>query len=438
MYNVFLIGQCNLSCGYCFAEEWIDHHPKRKPISQGKVRKISLPDFEQVLAFLLNSQVSVVSLIGGEPTLHPDFSTLVKLALEMGFTVSVKSNATWSEKVMGEVDCLPVESLHFLLNVNPPSFLGPKLWQRVVRNVDRLNGRPVDFQFNVDGGDFEAAYLFDLAESCGSNKIVWSLSSMVKGEVLSNPGEIRARYSKRLLSFVLEAAQRGFRTVGVHGVTPCMFSEPDYRTILAHGGRLEATCQPVFDILPDLEVLFCFPMKRYFGEKYLYHYRDLQALNMEFLETLAFMRSDLFPLPECVECPYLLSQECHGGCIAQHLKDYAGPEIIDQRFYEYIPRVNPKFWIEPASDHRNKASLDEALLKDISTGSIYPIDKNFSQFLQAMDGRHSFGELYRTFFNRGGPKETTGTSYKELVTQLLKREVIFLEPYHKIAPERSS
>jgi len=305
MYNIILSGQCNLRCDYCFARERLDASSQQARATGGPNPTMNLGDYARVLAFLKASKVPVVSLLGGEPSLHPDFAAFVDMALKEGFVVSIKSNATWKEKILKEIRLFPNEGVHYLLNINNPRTLGEQLWMQVSENVRQVKDRDVDFQLNIDRPGFEYAYLLELARETRPQKIVWSLSNLVKGtgaDSFADPLAVRAKFSKRILDFVVEAGKEGIQTLGVHGITPCMFAEQDYQVLLASGGRLESTCRPVFDILPDLSVLFCFPVGEYFGRKQLENYRNLQELNMDFMEALAFLRSASYPLAECFDC----------------------------------------------------------------------------------------------------------------------------------------
>ena len=71
MPNIAFINYCNLSCPYCFANEFIEE--KKQLISEEQLKKI--------LNFLkLNKQNQAkIGIIGGEPTLHPDFKKLLLL-----------------------------------------------------------------------------------------------------------------------------------------------------------------------------------------------------------------------------------------------------------------------------------------------------------------------------------------------------------------------
>ena len=431
MYNLFLLGRCNLRCSYCFAEGYRTDlgGPKQQDGGAGGV--MSPDTYARILDFLKESGVPIVSLIGGEPTLHPEFIPFVTLALQKGLAVSVKTNAFWGEKVAGEILRLPVEEIHYLLNINSPRALGARRWQRVAENARRMRGRNVDFQFNIYGPDFSWDEFLGLAKAVRPNRIVWSLSNMVKGEgdgFPAGPLAVRETYSKRILAFVAAAGAAGIPTVGVHGITPCMFSEEDYRLLSASGGTLEPVCRPVFDILPDLSVLYCFPMADHIGSRRLADYHDLRELNLAFLEETAYRRSDAFPFDKCFDCDYSRRLVCDGGCLARNLDRLGASSSGEDRFFDRIPVRTQAFRLEK--------DAEVTLLVNADSGDRYPVDPPLVALLEAADGHNTLGALRRLAFGRFDGNPRTEEVFREVVTDFLARGVLALRPYREAGKPR--
>lgn len=97
-----LTGKCQLKCTHCFA----DSGP------QGSHGLMQLADWQRVITELAQFGVEMVQFIGGEPTLHPHFQTLVRFALGLGLEVEVFSNlARRITPELWEVFSLPGVSL---------------------------------------------------------------------------------------------------------------------------------------------------------------------------------------------------------------------------------------------------------------------------------------------------------------------------------------
>lgn len=72
MSNIAIVNYCNLRCEYCFADDMI----KNDNLT------MSIENYENLLNFILKNPFDTVGIIGGEPTLHPQFSDIIKLTKE--------------------------------------------------------------------------------------------------------------------------------------------------------------------------------------------------------------------------------------------------------------------------------------------------------------------------------------------------------------------
>lgn len=85
--TVFLTG-CNLRCPYCHNPELVLPQDSKKYISEGELFK-----------FLVSrkGKLDGVCITGGEPTLYPNLTNLIRRIREMGFLVKLDSNGTAPE-----------------------------------------------------------------------------------------------------------------------------------------------------------------------------------------------------------------------------------------------------------------------------------------------------------------------------------------------------
>ena len=82
--------RCNRSCGFCFNR------------TMPPVPDMALADFKHLLAILKPLQVKTIDIMGGEPTLHDDITSLVRHTVQQGYRVNVSSNGTDTD-VLGEL-----------------------------------------------------------------------------------------------------------------------------------------------------------------------------------------------------------------------------------------------------------------------------------------------------------------------------------------------
>ena len=77
--NWHITRRCNYKCKFCFSQN-LDEEVT------------SLERAEEILQYLRRMGMEKINFVGGEPTLHPLFLDIVKLAKGMGFVVSIVSN----------------------------------------------------------------------------------------------------------------------------------------------------------------------------------------------------------------------------------------------------------------------------------------------------------------------------------------------------------
>ena len=83
MTNLMLTSRCNLSCDFCFA---IDIMGGNSGLD------ISFNTFQKYVDHLDRSGLGQVRLLGGEPTLHPEFPRFLDYSRSRGKTVLIFSN----------------------------------------------------------------------------------------------------------------------------------------------------------------------------------------------------------------------------------------------------------------------------------------------------------------------------------------------------------
>jgi Fe-coproporphyrin III synthase len=107
--NVFfhILTQCNLTCRHCYIN----------PEQQGKelIPLSTIKDWLQV--FSKKKEAVNVIFLGGEPTLHPDLSSAIKKARELGFgSVTVDTNGYLFNNILDRITPDEVEYFSFSLD----------------------------------------------------------------------------------------------------------------------------------------------------------------------------------------------------------------------------------------------------------------------------------------------------------------------------------
>ena len=95
---------------YCFARDAFNGGS----FTQGH---ISLDTFERALDFLERSEIDQVRLLGGEPTLHPQFEQLIRRVMERGMNLLIFSNGQMPDNARQCLTETPGDRVRILVNL---------------------------------------------------------------------------------------------------------------------------------------------------------------------------------------------------------------------------------------------------------------------------------------------------------------------------------
>jgi len=66
--NILITSSCNLNCPYCFA--------KTVKEDNSIIKFMPVEEFDSILNWCRNLNIKEVSILGGEPTIHPNFNQI--------------------------------------------------------------------------------------------------------------------------------------------------------------------------------------------------------------------------------------------------------------------------------------------------------------------------------------------------------------------------
>ncbi len=302
MANVSLTLACQNSCEYCFARDL----PSRVPISSSSMERSRFMD---VLALLERSGIDQLRLLGGEPTLHPEFSSYVEEALRRGMRILVFSNGQIREPVLRVLESIEPRRLTVLINIASDPTL------RLDEVIDRL-GERVILGTTLIGKRAEVSHLERAVDLHRAVKAV--RLGMALPEVDGTNAFVRPKHYPEIGQSVAAIEERlSRRGVAVRldcGFVPCMF--PEGRIPASRGGEkpVGLCCGPVPDILPDGSLIPCYPLARIC--------RMDSASGSNALGAIEAMGRQLAPYRvvgvyrECGRCDWRTVGACAGGCLA--------------------------------------------------------------------------------------------------------------------------
>lgn len=322
MSHVMLTRVCNLNCPYCFANEVINE----------KSDFISMDDFNTAKEFILTGGDSI-GLIGGEPTIHPNIEDIMQNVIDDTRirSCTVFTNGINLDKIIYK---FTNEKFGTLINVNSPNIMGERKYNTMLENLDLIHnkfslGHRVSFGYNIHGADFDYDYIIELCKKYKKSRLRISIC------VPNNP-EFRDLDSLQWFRLVRPRLFEFFQALYDNKIIPhydcnylpiCVPTVEDKELLLkilqlskemnAPTNLLSTccTCNPVIDILPDLQAVRCFGMSEHLKAN-IRDFRTSAELRAYFATEIDSFRFNTVGNEECQECPKRVIQDCMGGCLA--------------------------------------------------------------------------------------------------------------------------
>ena len=308
MANLSITTACNKQCRYCFARSALKKH-------RVKAEHMSLEIFQQALNFLERSEIEQVRLLGGEPTLHPQFPHLVEHVIERGLRLLVFSNGLMPEDAICCLEKTSPEQTTVLVNVQHPDASDVEEQERQFEVFRRLGTRVIP-GLNIDTPAIQLDFLVELIEQ---HQLARTVRLGLAHPVLSETNHFLApRYyetvARKIVELGLLAKYEGIYLEFDCGFVPCMFSPEDLDILGNTAEEFGTRCNPVLDILPDGQVVSCYPLADLHHEQLPAKY-DASWLREQFETRIAPYRT-LGIFRECSSCPLRKHGACVGGCLA--------------------------------------------------------------------------------------------------------------------------
>ncbi len=282
---------------------------------------MSLENIHKVMDFLDKTDDDQLRLLGGEPTLHPEFIRIVQEGIERNFYVHIFSNCMMPNRVVDFLKTVPDNKLSILANVSPQESDTPEQKKRVERTLEQL-GKKITVGITVTAPEFEYQFLFDLINKYNlRRRIRVGIAQPIVG--ISNEFLPPSKYretGKALVKMALDSYERDMLIGFDCGLTQCMFSEMEIGILAKKSEGFSMVCDPIIDIGPELDVWHCFPLCEVLNTKLdMFRTRNHIA---------KFYNSRLMPyktfgcMPECRSCVHLHQGTCTGGCIAHAINSF--------------------------------------------------------------------------------------------------------------------
>jgi len=316
------------ACPYCFAKEHMD---------TSAMKELCWEDLIYIADFLEISNERKVALLGGEPTIHPQFVDYTTYLLERNFHVNVFTSGILSSDKLAEAQQFlgkyPIERLTFTCNLNHPDISTEAEIKRIDEFLS-VFGHVTSLGFNIYQTDINLQFLIGKINEFNLGRhIRFGLAHPI-------PGEVNQYIPLEKLHDMARTFVSHFDLFEQHNITPgfdcgmpmCIFSDEEIgRLFKLNRGMVSFGCGPAIDIGPDMMVWSCFPLSG-LHKKSIYDFNSVHEIGNYFRNLHSKIRAEEGGLfNECDTCKHRANELCKGGCVAH---------ILNRLDKEAMARIN--------------------------------------------------------------------------------------------------
>lgn len=310
--NIILITDCQRRCEYCFAKNNINN-----PM------QFSMENFKTAINWIgsTNCNNERIALLGGEPTLHPDFIEFLEYILPKKLRVLIFTNGMIENiNLYNDIINVAIKNnirtfldLGFCVNINEPKYRSKRENELQDLFFKHL-GKVSSLSFNIFEEEFDPYFLISIINKYNLVKNVRLGIAVPLGNKNKYLNINSYKYiSTKIIDFIKVCLKYKIFIVFDCGFTKCMFSEEDLQELdNLKNTSISFDCGPSIDIYPNLEITSCYPM----SDILRVNMKDYPSANELLINWEQKFNTLNTIYNKCNECNYFISKECGGGCKA--------------------------------------------------------------------------------------------------------------------------
>ena len=317
MPNIAITNYCNLKCPYCFADDMI----------QEEKEFITMDNFLTFLSFVSRSGPQRIGIIGGEPTLHPQFGNILYMLNQYCYdaqsTGVVFTNGIELEKWLNYIG----DDVTVLVNCNNPKNQTEKQYSKMIHTLEVAASKGMIESDKVRCGcniylDGDYSYFWNIVDKFHNPVVRCSIVSPggCYKKQWSNQESKENYYRKlkpMLIDFVKEADKRNVKIgFDCNQIPICMLTDEEKILIERVAEALyQPICAPVIDVDTSLKAFSCFGTYDSNGAEI----KDFN--NFEEVQRYLFLEYTSNKIKQngkgmCEGCKQHELYQCQGGCLS--------------------------------------------------------------------------------------------------------------------------
>lgn len=311
MANIAIVNFCNLKCKYCFADDMI----------QDESVSMTLEDYRRVLSFIARTPKNHVGIIGGEPTLHPQFEEILKetnkYCREANTSSTLFTNGIELDRFLPFIG----DRIGLLINCNAPEYQSAESYKKQKDTLDHLFelswfDRKANCGCNLHPGCTDYSYMWDIVDRYHLDHIRCSVVSPAACyESWRKDKEGYYKMMKPMFLKICEDAKKHHCILNMDcGHIPlCYFTTEEKEFIRETCRNCEQDfCEPVVDITPDFKATACFGS---YDTVDIRDFENLFELERYLLIKKSYPRAQANCTGKCTTCKKHSLLQCQGGCL---------------------------------------------------------------------------------------------------------------------------
>ncbi len=259
-----------------------------------------------------------IALLGGEPTLHPQFIDFIKYLLPRKLGILVFTNGMVNDKffcsdiikIAKENNVRSFPELGFCVNINEPQYTN--------ENENKLHtiffsqlGKVTSLSFNIFEESFDPYFLID---TINRYKLIKNIRLGISSPSSNKNEYLNIDYYNKagikIMEFIRTAQKHKIFINFDCGFTRCMFTENNLLELnYLKNSNVIFDCDPVLDIHPNLDITCCYPTSNCFTENIL----ECELYSTVFCNFKKNLDNIKPIYDKCLTCEHL-TINCDGGC----------------------------------------------------------------------------------------------------------------------------
>jgi molybdenum cofactor biosynthesis enzyme MoaA len=282
---------------------------------------MSIKDYKNLVQFILKNPTDKIGIIGGEPTLHPNFIDIIKITKEASKNkpISLYTNGIELKKFLPFLDKTKI-----LLNYNNPKDMSNKQYIKLQDTLDTIHklgwfaNKTVTIGCNIHLNDTNYDYIWNAVRKYSLSEIRCSVVSPggIYKQWRNNKNQYFIKLKPIFLNFCQNALIYNCKLVLDCSYIPLCYFDKTEMEIISSSCVLTAcenNCPTVIDFTTDGKVTSCFGA--YYPIEF-FEFNNTQELSFYLFNNYKLNLIENNNQGKCLNCNLHQNKQCQGGCLA--------------------------------------------------------------------------------------------------------------------------